>query len=137
MCESAIGGPTALTVTFSNASQQLSCLLLEFANLPHHLRVQSLETRTFGGDVPHLSSETPVAAGDVAFAYRASVFVLGQGPGSPEWKQIMSDTTGANALMMLSTPPGQVTASWSGSVVHNGLDILLVALTSHSDTASG
>ncbi len=130
MCQSAVGGPTALTVTFSNASQQLSCLLLEFANLPDHLRVQSLETRTFGGDVPHLTSRAPVSAGDVAFAYRASIFVLGQGPGSPGWKQIMSDTTGANALMMLNTPSGELTASWSGAMVTNGLDILMVALTS-------
>ncbi len=127
MCQSAIGGPTALSVTFTNASQQLSCLLLEFANLPPHLRVRSLETRSFGGDVPHLSSRTPVSAGDVAFAYRASIFVLAQGPGSPQWEQISSDTTGANTLMMLSTPPGELTASWSGAVVHNGLDILLVA----------
>ena len=34
ICQSAVGGPTSLTATFSNASQQLACLLLEFANLP-------------------------------------------------------------------------------------------------------
>jgi hypothetical protein len=39
----------------------------------------------------------------------------------------MSDTTGANALVMLNTPADEVTASWTGSVVGNGLDILLVA----------
>jgi hypothetical protein len=44
----------------------------------------------------------------------------------------MSDTTGANALMMLNTPAGEVTADWSGSVVGNGLDILLLGLSSHS-----
>ena len=39
ICQSAVGGPTSLTATFSNASQQLACLLLEFANLPEHLQV--------------------------------------------------------------------------------------------------
>jgi hypothetical protein len=128
ICPSAIGGPTTLTATFSNASQQLACLLLEFANLPPHLKVASLERRTFGGDVPRLSSGIPISAGDVAFAYRTSIFVLPQGPGSPGWKQILSDTTGANALMMLNTPAGELTAAWSGAVVHDGLDILMVSL---------
>jgi hypothetical protein len=41
----------------------------------------------------------------------------------------MSDTTGANALMMLDAPAGEVTASWSGSVVTGTLDLLLVALS--------
>jgi hypothetical protein len=41
----------------------------------------------------------------------------------------MSDTTGANAEMMLNTPQGPVTASWSGDVVENGLDLLLVTLS--------
>jgi hypothetical protein len=126
ICESAMGGPTSLTATFSNASQQLACLLLEFANLPA-LGVKSVSRRSFGGDLPHLTTE-PLASGDIAFAYRTDVFVLPQGPGSPAWKQMMSDTTGANALMMLDTPAGEVTASWSGNVVGNGLDLLLVAL---------
>ena len=60
--------------------------------------------RSFGGDDPHLVTGTPVSAGDIAFAFRTSIFVLAQGPGSPEWKQMMSDTTGANALMMLGHP---------------------------------
>ena len=38
VCDSAVGGPTTLTATFSNASQQLACLLLEFANLPANSR---------------------------------------------------------------------------------------------------
>ena len=42
---------------------------------------------------------------------------------------MMSDTTGANALVMLDTPPGEVTASWSGRDVGHGLDLLLVALS--------
>ncbi len=130
MCQSAVGGPTELDVTFSNASQQLACLLLEFANLPDHLELASLERRTFGSDVPPLTSRSPVSAGDIAFAFRTSIFVLPQGPGSPGWKQIVSDTTGANALMMLSTPEGELTAAWSGSVVRGGLDMLLLALTS-------
>ncbi len=117
ICQSAVGGPTSLTATFSNASQQLACLLLEFANLPEHLKVRSVSRRSFGGDDPHLMTGTPVSAGDIAFAFRTSIFVLAQGPGSPEWKQMMSDTTGANALMMLDTPAGEVTASWSGNVV--------------------
>jgi len=129
VCDSAVGGPTTLTATFSNASQQLACLLLEFANLPTNLRVQSLNRRTYGKDTPHLSTSVPVSAGDIAFAYRTSIFVLPEGPGSPAWKQIMSDTTGANALMMLSTGAGRITASWSGSVLNGGLDILLVTLT--------
>ena len=114
ICESAVGGPTDLTVTFSNDSQQLACLLLEFANLPSRLKVQSLGQRTFGSDIPHLSTSAPVSAGDIAFAFRTSIYVLPQGPGSPGWKQIMSDTTGANALMMLTTSAGRLTASWSG-----------------------
>lgn len=126
ICESAIGGHTALTATFSNASQQLACLLLEFENLPPDLIVRSLSRRTFGGDNPHLVT-TALLAGDVAFAFRASIWVLPQGPGSPAWRQVMSDTTGANALVMLNTPADEVTASWTGSVVGNGLDILLVA----------
>ena len=129
ICPSAVGGPTSLTATFSNASQQLACLLLEFANLPAGLKVNSVSRRTFGGDSPHLTA--PASAGDIAFAYRTSIFVLPQGPGSPAWKQAMSDTTGANALMMLDTPPGVVTASWSGSVVMNTLDILLVTLSAN------
>jgi hypothetical protein len=129
MCDSAVGGPTELDVTFSNASQQLACLLLEFANLPGHLEVASEERRTFGGDLPHLTTGTPISAGDIAFAFRTSIFVLPQGPGSPGWKQIMSDTTGANALMMLDTPAGELTAAWSGAVVRGGLDMLMVALT--------
>ena len=129
ICQSAVGGPTTLTATFSNASQQLSCLLLEFANLPDHLKVRSVSRRSFGGDLPHLTTGTPLAAGDIAFAYRTDVYVLAQGPGSPAWKQMMSDTTGANALMMLDTPAGDVTASWSGNVVTGTLDILLVALS--------
>jgi hypothetical protein len=129
MCESAVGGHTELDVTFSNASQQLACLLLEFANLPDHLELVDVERRTFGSDVPHLATDAPVRAGDVAFAFRTSIFVLPQGPGSPGWKQMMSDTTGANALMMLHTPSGELTATWSGAVVHGGLDMLLLALT--------
>jgi hypothetical protein len=42
---------------------------------------------------------------------------------------MMSDTTGANALMMLNAPAGELTASWSGSVVGGTLDMLLVALS--------
>jgi len=129
ICPSAVGGPTALTAMFSNASQQLACLLLEFANLPAHLKVRSVIRRSFGGDNPHLATGTPVSAADIAFAYRTSIYVLPQGPGSPAWKQMMSDTTGANALMMLDTPAGDVTASWSGSVVKGTLDILLIALS--------
>jgi hypothetical protein len=129
ICQSAVGGPTSLTATFSNASQQLACLLLEFANLPPGLKVRSVSRRTFGGDDPHLSTGTPLSAGDIAFAYRTSIYVLPQGPGSPAWKQMMSDTTGANALMMLDTPAGDVTASWSGNVVTGTLDLLLVALS--------
>jgi hypothetical protein len=129
ICQSAIGGPTFLTAKFSNASQQLACLLLEFANLPAHLKVQSLDRRTFGGDDPPLTSSRPISAGDIAFAYRTSIYVFPQGPGSPAWKQMMSDTTGANALMMLNTPAGELTASWSGSVVGGTLDMLLVALS--------
>jgi hypothetical protein len=133
ICQSAVGGPTFLTAKFSNASQQLACLLLEFANLPAHLMVQSLNRRTFGGDDPPLTSRA--SAGDIAFALRTSIFVLPQGPGSPAWKQMMSDTTGANALMMLNTPTGELTASWSGSVVGGGLDILLLALS--ADNSGG
>ncbi len=129
ICQSAVGGPTSLTATFSNASQQLACLLLEFANLPAHLKVKSVSRRSFGGDNPHLTTGTPVSAGDIAFAYRTSIYVLPQGPGSPRWRQMMSDTTGANALMMLDTPYGDVTASWSGSVVNGTLDLLLIALS--------
>lgn len=128
ICQQAVGGRTSLTATFSNASQQLACLLLEFANLPSHLEVKSVSRRSFGGDFPHLTT-APLAPGDVAFAYRTDVFVLPQGPGSPQWRQVLSDTTGANALMMLDTPGGPVTASWSGNVVGDGLDILLVALS--------
>jgi hypothetical protein len=135
ICQSAAGGPTSLTATFSNASQQLACLLLEFANLPEHLEVSNVIRRSFGGDDPHLVTDTPVSAGDVAFAFRTSIFVLPQGPGSPGWKQMMSDTTGANALMILDTPEGEVTASWSGRDVWNGLDILLVTLS--GDLAGG
>ena len=129
MCQSAVGGPTDLSATFSNASQQLACLLLEFANLPHHLEVVSLERRTFGGDLPRLTSQSPISAGDIAFAFRTSIFVLPEGPG-PDWKQIMSDTTGANALMMLNTKAGPLSAVWSGSIVRGTLDLLMVALTS-------
>jgi hypothetical protein len=134
ICQSAVGGPTSLTATFSNASQQLACLLLEFANLPKNLKVRSVTKRTFGGDDPHLVTAVPVSAGDIALAFRTSIFVLPQGPGSPQWRQMMSDTTGANALAMLDAPPGEVTASWSGRDVGGGLDMLLVALT---DDASG
>jgi hypothetical protein len=42
ICQSAVGGPTSLTATFSNPSQQLACLLLEFANLPAHLKVRTV-----------------------------------------------------------------------------------------------
>jgi hypothetical protein len=129
MCDAAVGGPTALEATFSNRSQQLACLLLEFANLPSGLRVSNLSNRNFGGDLPHLTTATPVQQGDVAVAFRTSIWVLPQGPGSSGWKQVMSDTTGANALVMLDTPPGPVTASWSGNVVANGLDLLLVTLS--------
>ena len=128
VCDAAAGGPTALMPTFSNASQQLACLLLEFANLPRRLRVTNVSRRTFGGDMPPLITASPVAAGEIAFGFRTDVFVLAQGPGAPDWKQILSDTTGANALMMLDTPAGEVTASWSGNVVGDGLDILLVTL---------
>ena len=130
MCASAAGGPTALTAHFSNDSQQMACLLLEFANLPPHLKVASLERRTFGRDTPPLSSAVPLSAGDVAFAFRTSIYVFPQGPGVRNWKQILSDTTGANALMMLDAPAGELTATWSGSEVGGGLDILLLALTS-------
>jgi hypothetical protein len=39
-----------------------------------------------------------------------------------------SDTTGANALMMLDSQPGVLTASWSGADITGGLDMLIVAL---------
>jgi hypothetical protein len=129
VCDSAVGGPTTLTATFSNASQQLACLLLELANLPPDLKVQDVVRRTFGGDEPHLETGRAVSAGDVAFAFRTSIYVKPQGPGSPAWTQVLSDTTGANALMMLNTSPGRLTASWSGDVVTGGLDFLLVAVT--------
>ncbi len=132
MCPSAVGGPTALTVHFSNDSQQLACLLLEFADLPSPLTVQSLATRTFGTDRPPLRTPQPVSAGDIAFAFRTSIYVFPEGPGTPQWQQIMSDTTGANCLMMLDTPPGPLTASWTGTVVGGGIDELLVALTPHA-----
>jgi hypothetical protein len=128
MCPTAVGGRTALTAHFSNASQQLACLLLEFANLPRGLKVVSRERRTFGSDIPPLSTGSTLAAGGIALAFRTSIFVLPEGPGSSSWTQILSDTTGANALMMLSTPDGVVTADWSGAVVDGGLDILLLAL---------
>jgi hypothetical protein len=133
VCDSAVGGPTVLTATFSNDSQQLACLLLELANMPDNLEVESIGRRTYGKDTPKLSI-TPISAGAVAFAYRTSIFVLPEGPGSPAWKQIMSDTTGANALMMLNTGAGTLTASWSGATLNGGLDMLLVAL--RSDTSS-
>ena len=133
VCDSAVGGPTTLTATFSNASQQLACLLLELANLPKGLEVQSLGRRTFGADRPHLTTEQPVSAGDVAFAFRTSIYVRPQGPGSPDWHQIASDTTGANALMMLDTEAGVLTASWGGADITGGLDMLTVALTGGSD----
>ena len=129
MCDAAVGGPTALTATFSNRSQQLACLLLEFANLPTGLRVSNVSNRSFGGDLPPLTTAAPVQQGDVALAFRTSIWVLPQGPGSSGWKQVMSDTTGANALVMLDTPPGPLTASWSGGAVENGLDLLLVTLS--------
>jgi hypothetical protein len=132
ICDSAIGGPTALLPTFTNASQQLACLLLELENVPTDLRLQALAHRTFGGDRPHLRTALPVSAGDIAFAFRTSIFILPQGPGSPKWTQVMSDTTGANALMMLRTEEGPLSASWSGSNVNGGLDILLLALTGRS-----
>ena len=135
VCDSAAGGPTTLTATFSNASQQLACLLLEFANLPKGLEVQSTGRRTYGRDLPHLSADQPVSAGDVAFAFRTSIYVRPQGPGSPLWHQIASDTTGANALMMLDTEPGELTASWSGADITGGLDMLVVALTPGHGTA--
>jgi hypothetical protein len=129
LCDAAVGGPTALTATFNNRSQQLACLLLEFANLPSGLRVSNVSSRTYGGDLPHLTTDAPVQQGDVALAFRTSIWVLPQGPGSAGWNQVMSDTTGANALVMLDSPPGPVTASWSGDVVENGLDLLLVTLS--------
>jgi hypothetical protein len=129
MCDHAVGGPTALTATFSNRSQQLACLLLEFANLPSGLRVSNVSSRTAGGDLPPLTTAAPLHQGDVALAFRTSIWVFPQGPGSANWKQVMSDTTGANAQVMLDTPPGPVTASWSGEVVGAGLDLLLVTLS--------
>ena len=130
ICESALGGPTALDVTFSNQSQQLACLLLEFENLPKNLRVVGVGRRSFGGDFPRVSTPEPVPSGGLALAFRTSIFVLPQGPGGPQWHQIMSDTTGANALMTLDTSAGEVTGRWSGARVTNGLDILVVGLSS-------
>lgn len=130
VCESAVGGDTRLTVNFSNASQQLACLLLEFANPSSVLHVASVGARSFGGDLPHLRASPRVSTGDLAFAFRTSIYVLPEGPGVPGWKQIMSDTTGANCLMMLRTPTGELTAVWEGSVVGGGVDILVLALKS-------
>jgi hypothetical protein len=129
ICDSAVGGATSLTATFSNASQQFACLLLEFANLPPNLQVKSVSRRSYGEDLPPVTTGTQVAAGDVAFAFRTDIYRFLRGPGSPAWKQMMSDTTGANALMMLDTPAGEITASWSGKAVAGGLDILLVAIS--------
>ena len=56
VCDAAAGGPTLSIPTFSNASQQLACLLLEFANLPKQLRVTNVSRRTFGGDLPPLTT---------------------------------------------------------------------------------
>ena len=132
ICDSAVGGPTALLPTFTNASQQLACLLLELENLPGNLAVQTLARRTFGADLPHLRTALPVATGDIAFAFRTSIFILPQGPGAPQWTQVMSDSTGASALMTLRTEEGPLTASWSGANVNAGLDILLLALNGGS-----
>ena len=101
---SAPGGPTALTATFSNASQQLACLLLEFANLPSNLQVAECGATNLRRRRPPLRRGSP-SAGDIALAYRTSIFVLPQGPGSTGWHQILSDTTGANALMVLIPRP--------------------------------
>ena len=83
ICQSAVGGPTSLNATFSNASQQLACLLLEFANLPKKLKVRSVSSRSFGGDEPPLTTVEPLSAGDIAFAYRTSIYVLPAGAGLP------------------------------------------------------
>jgi hypothetical protein len=129
VCDSAVGGPTTLMPTFSNASQQLACLLLEFANLPPGLKVKTMAQRTYGQDLPPLTTGTPASPGDIAFAFRTDIYRYPQGPGSPAWTQIMSDTTGANALMMLDTPAEVLTADWSGKDVLGGLDILLLTLS--------
>ena len=108
---------------FQRQSQQLACLLLELANLPPQLKVQSIARRGFpGGDLPHLATEGPVSAGDIGLAFRTSIYVKPEGPSDPGLRQVLSDTTGANALLMLNTPSGELTASWSGDVVTGGLD---------------
>ena len=125
-CDSARGGPTVLTPHFSNASQQLCCLLLEFANMPPPVIVESVASRSGGGDLPYVTTAGSVPAGCMAMAYRACIYAEElKGPGPGGWKQLISDSTGANCQILHSTPAGIFSTSWSGTV-SLGLDILLV-----------
>jgi hypothetical protein len=136
MCRSANGGATSLTVNFSNASQQLSCLLLELANVSKNLVVDSSNggAGNFVGDSPNQVTSDAVSAGALAIAYRATFFT--DQPRGPNvgWMQVMSDTTGANCEMLLSAPAGVLAAHWTGSD-SGGLDILIVALRGGGATA--
>ncbi len=116
VCDAAVGGPTALIPTFSNASQQLACLLLEFANLPKQLRVTNVSRRSFGGDLPPLATASPVRrARSPSVSGRMSSSSPGARLIGVEASHVGYD--GSERLMMLDTPAGDVTASWSGRAV--------------------
>jgi hypothetical protein len=131
LCRSALGGATTPTVNFTNNSQQLACLLLEFANMNGPLVLdRSTYITNSGNDTPNMA--VTALAGDLAIAFRT--FILGETLKGPtgSWQQIMSDTTGAWALMQRSTAAGTLTATWSGTQNATGVDADLVAFTSAS-----
>jgi hypothetical protein len=128
--DSALGGPTTLTVTFSNASQQLLALLLEFTNLPAHITVDSLGLRAdAGSDSPSIITSTNTQPGGFALCYRAIVFPdITHGPGFG-WEPVISDTTGAYCEMQLTTPGGIISGDFSGTMIA-GINGLLIVFKS-------
>ena len=113
-------------MTFSNNSQQLCCLLLELANFAGNWVVDRTAVIQAVNDPQTLS--VTALAGDFALAYRATIYAnQTKGPASG-WKQVISDTTGANCQVQFSTAAGTLTATpWAGTV-GGGCDYLLAAL---------
>ena len=133
MCPSAVGGPTTLTVPLLQrqpAAGLPPAGVRRPAGTPPRSRAWPRgPSAPTGRPSAHPSRSRP---GTSPSPSAPPSIVFPEGPGTPHWQQIMSDTTGANCLMMLDTPPGPLTASWTGTVVGGGIDELLVALTPHA-----
>lgn len=125
----ALGGATILTATFPQPSEAAEFVLMEFAGYPGSMGLDSFGGVISGGSTSSVSTNAAILAGDIALAFRS--YILNSGPVAPAsgWKMIFSDTSGdGSGQMLLSTPAGVLTATFTQSPSGGDVDMLVSAL---------